>query len=355
MRDKIGIGTNTADANIHLKNRNINDEQLKMRFSHMFEMWENWGTTQEEPLTYQTKGENKGGEITIKNTDIFNKYGNIYFAIDGENKFGISSTTLQMNVKILCMDKIISKKNVYVYDSLSVGDGYSASRPIPARLYVSGTTLLEGNTVIGTIESPANLSINGKVSIGTTATSENLNIKGNILLESTTSHQGTSFKIEQYTTQHPNGSYTDWFQMYFNNNTVSRIKYQQNGTLMLIGGNFTLFDEVGTQEISMNTDGTIWANKKIVVTNSKNWPDFLFEEDYILKPLNEVEKYIKEFKHLEGVPSSADINANGINLGDMTNILTQKVEELTLYIIEINKKVEKLEIENQELKNQLMK
>ncbi len=73
--------------------------------------------------------------------------------------------------------------------------------------------------------------------------------------------------------------------------------------------------------------------------------------DYNLMPLDELEESIKKNKHLPGLPSAKNVEANGIMVGEMTQTLTQKVEELTLYIIELNKKVEKLEKENQSLKD----
>ena len=66
--------------------------------------------------------------------------------------------------------------------------------------------------------------------------------------------------------------------------------------------------------------------------------------------LKDVAKYIDENHHLPGVPSAAEIEADGLNLGDMQNIQMQKIEELTLYMIEMEKRIEALEMENEELK-----
>ncbi|MFN0081893.1 MAG: hypothetical protein ACKVOM_05195 [Ferruginibacter sp.] len=92
---------------------------------------------------------------------------------------------------------------------------------------------------------------------------------------------------------------------------------------------------------------------KAVVKLTSTWPDYVFEPTNNLPTLNEVEAYITKHKHLQGVPSAAEVKEKGIDLGDNQTILLKKVEELTLYIIELNKKVELLAKENEELKKKV--
>ncbi|MNQ47936.1 hypothetical protein D3C85_617950 [compost metagenome] len=80
------------------------------------------------------------------------------------------------------------------------------------------------------------------------------------------------------------------------------------------------------------------------------WPDFVFKKEYDLPTLEEVEKHITEKGHLENIPSEDEVLKNGINLGDMNAKLLQKMEEMTLYMIEQNKRMNQLEKENQNLK-----
>ena len=77
-----------------------------------------------------------------------------------------------------------------------------------------------------------------------------------------------------------------------------------------------------------------------------NWPDYVFEEDYTLRPLSEVEAFIAANNHLPDVPSQTEIETNGAELGEMNRILLQKIEELTLYIIEQDKRIQELENKN---------
>ncbi len=108
------------------------------------------------------------------------------------------------------------------------------------------------------------------------------------------------------------------------------------------GGNVGIGTNSPRSKLAVN--GTITA-KEIVVTEN-GWSDFVFEEGYRLPPLEEVEQYIKKNKHLPNIPSVAEVAANGVSLGKMQAKLLQKIEELTLYMIELKK-------ENEVLRHQL--
>jgi hypothetical protein len=81
---------------------------------------------------------------------------------------------------------------------------------------------------------------------------------------------------------------------------------------------------------------------KVVVKAYGNWPDYVFHAAYRLRPLSEVEEYIKQYGHLPEVPSAEEVKKDGLDLGDNQAILLKKIEELTLYAIEQNKKIEDL-------------
>ena len=74
------------------------------------------------------------------------------------------------------------------------------------------------------------------------------------------------------------------------------------------------------------------------------WPDHVFKAGYSLLPLNEVEAYVNANKHLPGVPSEEEVAANGVNVGSMNATLLQKVEELTLYMINLQKENDALKV-----------
>jgi uncharacterized coiled-coil protein SlyX len=94
----------------------------------------------------------------------------------------------------------------------------------------------------------------------------------------------------------------------------------------------------------MAIKGGIITEKVRVATNGTlAWADYVFEPDYKLRSLFEVENFIKINKHLPDVPSALEVSQNGIELGEIQATLLQKVEELTLYVIEQNRKIERLE------------
>lgn len=146
----------------------------------------------------------------------------------------------------------------------------------------------------------------------------------------------------------------------FITNNVERMRISASGSVGIgtasIDDNYKLFVE-----------GYVRARK--VKIDALNWPDYVFDKKYILLPITEVEKYIDEHHHLPEVPSAADAQKNGIDLSDTQATLLKKIEELTLYLIEQNKKLESqqqqlqesnkktalLEKELQELKKRLLK
>jgi hypothetical protein len=94
----------------------------------------------------------------------------------------------------------------------------------------------------------------------------------------------------------------------------------------------------------MAVGGGILTEKIRVATNgSPFWADYVFEPSFKLRSLSEVAKYIKLNKHLPDIPSTAEVTKNGIDLAETQALLLQKVEELTLYVIEQDKQIQKLE------------
>ncbi|MNF81810.1 hypothetical protein D3C84_641000 [compost metagenome] len=87
------------------------------------------------------------------------------------------------------------------------------------------------------------------------------------------------------------------------------------------------------------------------------WPDYVFKKEYNLPTLEEVEKHIAVKGHLENIPSEEEVLKNGINLGDMNAKLLQKIEELTLYMIEMKKENDEMKKQNNLIKaeNELIK
>jgi hypothetical protein len=98
-------------------------------------------------------------------------------------------------------------------------------------------------------------------------------------------------------------------------------------------------------------EGTLTA--KEIKVQSEVWADHVFNESYNLRNLNEVEAFIRENQHLPDIPSEEEVKTEGISVGEMNAKLLQKIEEMTLYIIEINKELKAVRQENQELKSKI--
>lgn len=104
----------------------------------------------------------------------------------------------------------------------------------------------------------------------------------------------------------------------------------------------------GTDIYRLSVKGKVRA-EEIKVYNT--WADYVFEDDYILTPLNEVEKYIKDNNRLQNFPSAKEIEEKGLPLGEITKIQQEKIEELTLYLIQLNKEIEILKKKFEEIQS----
>jgi hypothetical protein len=265
----------------------------------------------------------------------------LYSNIGGNNNTALGANTLRSNTN--------GSRNLAVgYDALygnttgtdNIGIGIGAGTGITSGIYnlILGTssapTLTTGNynTLIGSnitglsptlsnniilADGQGNRRINvnelGNVGIGTTAPAEKLDVMGSVYANDKifigTRGDGTLANPALTTTQ--------------------------------LGGGHKLF-----------VNGSAIFTKAVVRLTG-TWPDYVFEPTNKLPTLAEVEAYIAKHKHLEGVPSASEVKEKGIDLGDNQTILLKKVEELTLYMIELNKKVEVLAKENEALKKKV--
>ena len=116
---------------------------------------------------------------------------------------------------------------------------------------------------------------------------------------------------------------------------------------ILTSGNVGLGVSNPTEKLSVK--GKIRAQEIKVETNG--WADFVFAKDYKLPSLQATEQHILANGHLPGIPSAAEVAKDGIELGEMNKKLLQKIEELTLYLIEQNKRMETIENELKAKKN----
>ncbi|WP_308131050.1 hypothetical protein [uncultured Flavobacterium sp.] len=118
-------------------------------------------------------------------------------------------------------------------------------------------------------------------------------------------------------------------------------------------GNFpTTAGSVNVAAYNLFVKGGI-LTEEVRVNLQSDWADYVFDKNYNLKPLEEVETFIKENGHLENVPSAKQVKEEGIELGEITKIQQEKIEELTLYLIELNKENKMLQKKLLELEEKI--
>lgn len=134
-----------------------------------------------------------------------------------------------------------------------------------------------------------------------------------------------------------NGATSPYFQLKTNDaipNISSTIFLVENNTRKLF---------------QIQNDGLVRA-REVKIDVATNWPDYVFEPSYSLMPLRDVKTYISKNGHLPNIPAAEELEENGVALGEMNRLLMEKVEELTLYVIEMKEEQERLNMEIEELK-----
>ena len=106
----------------------------------------------------------------------------------------------------------------------------------------------------------------------------------------------------------------------------------------------------GTHSLAVNGSALF---TKVVVKVTGEWPDYIFDETFNPMPLKELENFINKNKHLPNVPAAKQVIRDGVDIGETVSTLLKKVEELTLYVIAQNKKLEGQSAELKHLKIQL--
>lgn len=119
--------------------------------------------------------------------------------------------------------------------------------------------------------------------------------------------------------------------------------------VMHIADNGNVGIGTGNPEHELDVCGTI-RSQEIIVDLLGHCPDYVFEPEYNLTPIEDLKEFISRNKHLPDIPSAKQVEQDGINLGEMNMLLLKKIEELTLYIFELNERI--IELENEKTTNE---
>ncbi len=173
---------------------------------------------------------------------------------------------------------------------------------------------------------------NGNVGLGIGAPERTLHIKGGQTVEHAT-EASINYKVSAGSKVWDVGVNTNGFYFYEGNTHTYKMVLLENGNVGI--GTLT------PASFKLAVEGKIGAREVVVTTAA--WSDYVFEDNYELPSLEKVRSYIKQNRHLPDVPSAAEVEKNGIALGEMDAILLKKIEELTLYLLQMEEKVKALE------------
>jgi hypothetical protein len=240
-------------------------------------------------------------------------------------------------VKVASRDALLSKSNFN--DCFQFSDGVNTAFPAPT--WASTTGYTAGVLYTGT-SCPAN------VGIGTSSPIARLDVRGtghfqSIIGLGALPHNDVQVSVASDKTvglcvvQSSNINYDYAIKSVVDNPTTKAFAVVNSTS------NDDVFRVLG--------DGKVWATE-INVYHEGDFPDYVFASDYNLRPLAMLENYIDEQGHLPNIPTAADVAENGINVGELQVAQMEKIEELTLYLIDLSKQVEALKTEVESLKTQ---
>ena len=276
----------------------------------------------------------------------------------------VSAGTLTTSGMLTANGGFTTSKSILVGGLLTTGvitaGGFSAGNGG----YISTT----GAVSAGTLTTSGLLTANGGLTTSGTITAGSLTSNGNITISTSAvealtlnctnsnSLKDIAFRSAYFPSSaslDPDGTmgtigFTDDLNMRITNNVP--------------GGNITIWSNINVNIESMADVKILSANFQVikgnlyarqVVVQTGTFPDYVFKPGYKLKSLAETEAYIKANGHLEDMPDEAMVKEKGINVAEMNAALLKKIEEITLLMIEQNKRVEALEKENGALKTKV--
>lgn len=234
--------------------------------------------------------------------------------------------------------------NIIPQNRLEIGTGISGTAGLRFRGIDSGSPTVASNGKVLTVDA------NGDVVLttdeGGTGGGSNVNIYNSDGTIDTTISNGNNPNSGLRTVVMGNNN------LFFDTSSSAFVDNTQGSGRIYIGNTLDLPNLLAPDsQYRLLVEGGILTEKvKVAIQGSANWADYVFEEDYELPSLHDVETYIKTNKHLPGIDSAESLVENGLDLAEMQAKQMEKIEELTLYVIEQDKKVKQQSKEIEELK-----
>ena len=213
-----------------------------------------------------------------------------------------------------------------------------------------GNTTGSFNTANGLFALVNNITGNNNTANGYLALVQNNTGSNNVVLGDSAgySSQGSG---NLYLGSHAGANETGSNKMYIGNNEANTLIYGDFASKQILMGlpYTTGYTFKGNRTLNV-VHGVLTDSVRVML--SSDWADFVFDDSYTLMPLEKLGVFIQNNKHLPGIPSATEVAANGIELGEMNAKLLQKIEELTLYALQQQKKNEEQQNKNEELQQQ---
>lgn len=291
-----------------------------------------------------TNGGTPYEKLHIQNGNIFLNSGNLVNGT-GYNYFYHSGHNLV----------IASRPGLYTHNTLMLRPGGSTSGALNSTLQMFLTPSPNNYTLRVQLRAEGVSFLNGgNVGINTETPAARLEVNGQTMISG---GANLTFKAPDALPNDPG----DVVFTASNNTEYARIYAEKDGyglrfsvgsspsTKMTIkqNGNVGIGMISPSDDYKLSVAGTIGARK--VKVTSETWADFVFQPEYKLPTLSDVESYIKMHQHLPEIPSAAEVEKDGVDVGEMNKKLLQKIEEMTLYLIEMKKEIGALKEKNEAL------
>lgn len=334
----VGVGTNSPASKLHVVN-GAGEIQFLSGTTNSSAEWYSTATGSNNDPSRLNFRRSRNGSAVASGDNIFWLFG---YGHDGTDYSTISSG-MQMQV-----DGTVSAHRVPGRIQFFTAPG-TADNDYAERMRISST----GNVGIGSVDPQAKLDIyaNGYPSmyltngyntgVGQTAGLEfRQQTSGNLGLSTNARPGGAIKSIASGAFIAGDGSTYNASLALFSSSAGSLVENMR----LIANGSVGIGTSTPSEKLSV--EGNITANgfvkaKKLWVTQL-GWSDYVFNEDYKLRSLSSVESFIKQNKRLPDVPSAKEVQENGISIGDSQALLLKKIEELTLYVIELKKEINQL-------------
>jgi len=365
----VGVGTTTPQVKLHVNGSIRGDQSGALRIDSGNGTLDIGAQNTSYAHIYTDRPNFIFNQVIWSIPGVFSSYNtaNLSFQTNGTTRLTILNSSGNVGIGTTTPSQKLEVNGIAQIDgTLGIGTTTTPSQ----RLEVNGNTQIDGALGIGTTTTPSQkLEVNGNAQIDGTLTSNgtiqsnasyglvitpplgldaiiNRNNAGNLILASNggTSnirfnfgYGGGSGGIQIY-----DGSTTRYGNLAVN--SLGHLNISSSGGFVGIG--------TSLPDAPLTVFGQIHATE-VKVTTTVPGPDYVFEKEYRLMPLNEIKAYVEANKHLPEIPSAKEMDENGIQLGEMNLKLLQKIEELTLHLIDFKEDLDKVKKENELLKEEL--